>query len=128
MAGSSDGKRMTRNAKWSAVNASALLLGLGSFTAASFADAASDQWLLDALVDAHLLELSGSVTLPTGRTAHINVDPHELISSLNFASMGAFEARRALWIASSTRIRFCPIVWRSQPIFDRAHLRASRTP
>ena len=32
---------MTRNAKWLVVNASALLLGLGSFAAPSFADTAA---------------------------------------------------------------------------------------
>ena len=42
--------RMTRNAKWLMVNASALLLGFGGFTVPSFANTAYDKWQFDALV------------------------------------------------------------------------------
>ena len=58
---------MTRNAKWLVVNASALLLTLGGFTAPSFADTASDQWQFDTLVYAYLPQLSRSGSLDSGQ-------------------------------------------------------------
>lgn len=88
---------MTRKAKWLGANASALLLGLCGSATRSFADTTSDQWQFDALVYGYLPQLSGSVTFPTGTTANIKVDPHQLISNLNFAFMGAFEARKGRW-------------------------------
>lgn len=88
---------MTREAKRLVVNALLLLFGLGGLTASSFADTSSDQWQFDALMYAYLPQLSGSATFPTGGTANITVDPHQLISSLKFALMGAFEARKGSW-------------------------------
>ena len=67
---------MTRSPKCPAVNGSALLLGLGGFTAPSFTDRVSDHWQFDAPAYAYLRQFSGSVTFLMGRSANIKVDLH----------------------------------------------------
>jgi hypothetical protein len=131
---------MTRNAKWLVTKGSPLLLGLGGSSTPGFADTSPDQWRFDALVYAYLPQLSGSVTFPTGTTANINVDPHELISSLNFALMGAFEARSGPWSVftdliyvnasgskSATRSLFIPGISIPATVTAYAHLSIKTT-
>jgi hypothetical protein len=88
---------MTRNANRRVLNVSALLLGLGVVTTPTFAQTLPDQWQFEAIVYGYFPQLSGTATIPTGRTANISVDPRELISNLNFAFMGAVEARKGPW-------------------------------
>jgi hypothetical protein len=74
-----------------------LLLGVAGFTARSAAQTPSSDWQFSALLYVYLPELRGSATFPTGTSVDISVDAHQIISNLNFAAMGAFEARRGPW-------------------------------
>jgi len=72
------------------------LMALGACTTPALAQTASsapsDQWQFAVLVYGYLPEIGGSARFPTGATPDITVDPSEILHSLNFAFMGAFEA------------------------------------
>lgn len=78
-------------------NAAMLLIACGAVSAPTLAQTSSSDWQFSAVVYLYLAELSGSATFPTGTTVDISVDPKQMVSSLNFAFMGAFEARKGSW-------------------------------
>lgn len=78
-------------------NIAVLLLGVGSFAVPAAAQTPSSDWQFDAIIYAYMPQINGSATFRTGTTADISVDPSQILSSLNFAFMGAFEARKGPW-------------------------------
>jgi hypothetical protein len=88
---------MTRKVNRMAWNVSVPLLGLSCATSGALAQTSPDQWQFDAIVYLYFPEITGTAVLPTSTTADISVDPHQLISNLNFGFMGAFEARKGPW-------------------------------
>jgi hypothetical protein len=88
---------MRSNSTWLVGNVGALLLGVSAFTAPTLAQTPSSEWQFSAVVYGYFAELNGSATFPTGTTVNISVDPHQMIRSLNFAFMGAFEANHGPW-------------------------------
>jgi hypothetical protein len=74
-----------------------LVIGCGVAPAIARAQTSSDDWQFTAILYAYLPQISASATFPTGTTSNISVDPNQYLSSLNFAAMGAFEARRGAW-------------------------------
>ena len=78
-------------------NAAVLILGCSVLSAPTRAQTPSSDWQFDAILYAYAPQISGSATFPTGTTHNITVDPSQILSSLNFAAMGAFEARKGPW-------------------------------
>jgi hypothetical protein len=73
------------------------LLGFCAVAAPTPAQTSSSQWQFVAVVYGYFPELTGSATFPTGRSVDISVDTHQVISNLNLAFMGAFEATHGPW-------------------------------
>jgi hypothetical protein len=63
----------------------------------TLAQTPQDDWQFRAYLYGYGATLTGSATFPTGAAANITVDPNQPLHSLNFAFMGAFEARRGPW-------------------------------
>jgi len=70
---------------------------LGCVISPTLAQTPPDEWQFRAYLYGYWATLSGSATFPTGTSANITVDPNQLLHSLNFAIMGAFEAQRGPW-------------------------------
>jgi hypothetical protein len=76
----------------------AMLLCFGTLLAsrAPAQEQPEDAWQFRATVYVYLPSISGSTAFPAGGT-DINVSTHQIISTLKFAFMGAFEARKGPW-------------------------------
>src|SRR5579862_4748294 len=88
--------RMRRNSRYRLAGPALPLVVCAAFTTPVMAQAAPpepSQWHFAVVVYGYLPEIGGSATFPTGTTADITVDPNQIIRNLNFAFMGAFEAR-----------------------------------
>jgi hypothetical protein len=72
-------------------------ISLGCAVSPTLAQTPQDEWQFRAYLYGYWATLSGSATFPTGTAANISVDPSQLLHSLNFAFMAAFEARRGPW-------------------------------
>lgn len=88
---------MRRNSRWRIAGLALSLVAYGAFTTPVVAQTAPAEptagWQFTAIIYGYLPELGGSATFPTGTTVDITVDPNQIIHNLNFAFMGAFEAR-----------------------------------
>lgn len=73
------------------------LFGCSTFAAPSRAQTSADDWQFLAVVYAYLPQINGSATFASGTPSDITIDPNQLIHGLNFAFMGAFEARKGPW-------------------------------
>jgi hypothetical protein len=82
---------------WAFTLCSAISPGWAVFPALALAQTPQDEWHFTAYVYSYWATLSGSATFPTGTSANITVDPNQLLHSLNFAIMGAFEVQRGPW-------------------------------
>ena len=76
--------------------AAGLLLAEACATS-TFAQTAPDDWKFQAILYGYLPQISGTATFPTGATPDINVNTRQIISSLKFAFMGYFDARKGPW-------------------------------
>ena len=76
----------------------AMLLCIGTLLAgrAAAQQPSEDTWQFRATVYVYLPSISGSTAFPAGGT-NIDVSSHQIISSLKFAFMGAFEAQKGPW-------------------------------
>jgi hypothetical protein len=92
---------MKRNPTRLLASLALLLFAAESFTAPAAAQAVAQtspsDWQFSAILYLYLPQISGSTTFPTGQAVNITIDPNKLISNLNFAFMGAFEARKGAW-------------------------------
>jgi|SRR5215469_4282727 len=77
--------------------AAVLFLGCSILSAAARAQTPSSDWQFDAVLYGYFPQISGSATFATGTTSNITVDPNQILSSLKFAAMGAFEVRKGSW-------------------------------
>jgi hypothetical protein len=72
-------------------------MAFGACTTPSMAQTSStapaDEWQFAAAAYGYLPTISGSAHFPTGATPDITVDPSDILHNLNFAFMGALEAR-----------------------------------
>jgi len=78
-------------------HAALLFAGCSIFATAVQAQSASDNWKFTGVLYGYLPQIGGSTTFGTGTTADISINPNQYLSSLNFAFMGAFEARTGPW-------------------------------
>ena len=88
---------MTRKMKWLPAQAAAVLFGVGALAPPATAQTQADQWQFTAIIYGYLPKISGSATFPNGTTANISVEANQIIRNLNFAFMGALDARKGPW-------------------------------
>jgi hypothetical protein len=88
---------MTRKWKAMAAFARSTAILLGCTAVPTLAQAPPDEWKFTAVLYGYAATLTGSATFATGTPANITVDPNQLLHSLNFAIMGAFDAQRGSW-------------------------------
>lgn len=91
------GKHMTRRWKATRVFAQSTAILLGCAVLPTPAQTSPDQWQFNAILYGYLPTLKGSATFPSGTSANVTVDPHQILNNLNIAAMGAFELRRGPW-------------------------------
>jgi hypothetical protein len=72
----------------------ALVLSIALLPHAAFAQAPADKWEFRATGYVYIPRLGGATSFPTPNGSDISVDAGTLISSLKFAVMGVFEARK----------------------------------
>ena len=87
---------------WVLAQSVAVLFAAESLATSVFAQTAPDDWKFQAILYGYLPQISGSTTFPTGSTTDITVNARQIITSLKFAFMGYFEARKGPWAHSPT--------------------------
>ena len=83
--------------RWLLAQTAAVLIGAALLLPPAFAQTTAEEWKFQAILYGYFPHISGSTTFPTGSTADISVNTRQIISSLKFAFMGYFDARKGPW-------------------------------